>query len=328
MSARDRVRDLLVIGAGPCGLAAACSAMRAGMSVRVIDRGSVLAGVRKLPEEMRWFSTADRLEIDGVPFPTSGEKPSRDDGIAYWCAVARARAVDVRPFREALAVEGAKGDFRVKLRRGDGTEEVECAAAVIVSTGALERRPLGIPGEDLSHVDAWFRSPLDAVGCRTVVVGGRNSAAEAALALARAGVEVTIAYRRAAFDAKHVKPWVLPDLENRIREGRIATRLGAVPIAVTADALRLRHADGHVEDLAAERVFLLTGYGPDVAWLGRCGIPVGEVDVPQHDPATYETPRRGVFVAGVVAGGSIAGRVFIEDGRFHGDAVVRALSAG
>lgn len=318
--------DLVVVGAGPCGIAVACAARRAGLTCVAIDRGSLLASVRRYPDSLRFFSTPDLLEIDGAPFPCPDDKPRRDDTLRYWAAVARSREIEVRPYREAASVQPDGRGFRIDVARRDGGRERIAAGAVVLATGAFEATPMGIPGEGLPHVSRYFTSPLDHVGERTLIVGGRNSACEAALVLARAGVDVTIAHRGAAFDPRHVKYWILPDLENRIREGRIRALPGRTLVAALPGGARFRRTDGSEETVEADRVLALTGYGPDCAFLARCGVPVSSDGVPEHDPRTFQTPVPRLYVAGVLTGGAVSGRVFVENGRFHGDAVVAALA--
>ncbi|MFN0205394.1 MAG: NAD(P)-binding domain-containing protein [Planctomycetota bacterium] len=321
--------DIFIVGAGPCGIAAGCAAQRAGFRSILADKGSLLSSLREFPDGMRFYSTADLLEIDGVPFPASEQspKPERDEAIHYFAAVARARNLQIYLYRTVFAIEGAEGDFTIRMRAPGGGEETVRARFVIVATGAFEvPRMLQIPGETLPHVSHYFHSPLDYYGMRTLIIGGRNSAAEAALALARANVNVTISYRKLQFDAAYVKYWILPDLLARGHDGKIRFLMGTEPIRITSRSVEFRNEKGvTTEDF--DRVVCLTGYGPNAAFLKACGIEISGIAAPIYNPITYETSRRGVFVAGTVCSGFESGRHFIENGRFHGGEIMKALAA-
>ena len=318
----------MIVGGGPCGLAAAISAQRAGLSAIVVEAQVICSTIAQYPTYVRFFSTAEKLSLGGVPFVVATDKPTRRDALAYYRTICRHFRIPLRQYERVTHIDASARPFLVHSRTAAGLERQTRAHAIVVATGYFgSPNRINVPGEELSHVSHAYREGHEAFLQNVVVVGGGNSAAEAALDLWRSGASVTLVHFGPTFD-KRIKPWVLPDLENRIREKRISARFAVEPIEITGSAVRFRRADGRTEDVPAERVWLLTGYGPDVDWLRRCGVPVGPGDVPEHDARTHETPRRGVYVAGVIAGGSVAGRVFIEDGRFHGDAVVRALAAG
>lgn len=320
--------EVVVVGAGPCGIAAACALERHSIDVRILEKGSLLDSIRRFPEGMRFFSTADLLEMDGLPFPasTSDPKPLREDAIQYWAAVARHRKLKISVHAEVHSVERRDGGFIVKYQNAAGSSESLLCRAVVLATGAFERpKMLQIPGEDLPHVTHYYTSPLDYAGARVLIIGGRNSAAEAALSLARAGVRVTLAHRRNALDPAHVKYWILPDLLNRARASAISLKLGFVARQILADRIELESDTGAREWLECDRVLCLTGYGPDPEFLRRCGLVPTAVDAPPHDPATHETAIPGLFVAGTVCAGAQSGVVFVENGRFHGDGIAATL---
>jgi len=304
--------DLLVIGAGPVGLACALEAQRAGLSARVVEKGALVNSLTGYPTGMEFFSTPELLRIGGHPFPTSRYKPSREEAIDYYRGVAQAEGLDVRLLERVEGVEGERGAFRVVT--GRGTHE---ARAVVVATGFFDQPNLmGVEGEDLPHVAHYYREPYAFTGLDVVVVGAKNSSARAALDLYRHGARVTLVVRGEGISPS-VKYWIRPDLENRIKEGSIRARF-----ATTITGIRPGWVDmagpGGPDTLPAERVLALTGYHPDCALLSSFGIDLeGPEQAPHFDPATMETNRPGLYVAGTLCGGYATSRWFIENGRIH-----------
>ena len=316
--------DVAIIGAGPCGLAAAISARRAGLDTLVFDAECVVSSVTHYPTYATFFSTAEKLSLGGLPFVTSGEKPSRRDALAYYRAVVRYFDIPVRQYEPATCIEGSDGAFVVRTSRRGARRDTE-ARAVIVATGYWgSPNKLGVPGEDLPHVTHAYREGHYAFQQTAVVVGGGNSAAEAALDLWRSGARVTLTHFGPTFDKK-IKPWVLPDLENRIKEGSIAAQWNARVTSIKSNAVVVDTMDGE-RRLAADLVYVMTGFAPNMKLLERLGVPIDRTTgIPQHDPETLETSVPGLFIAGVVIAGFDANKVFIENGRYHGDKIVAAL---
>lgn len=319
---------VVVVGAGPCGLAAAISLQQAGFAPVVFDAGCVVQAITQYPTYATFFSTAEKLSLGGVPFITPDPKPTRRDALAYYRAVVGHFGLRVRPYERVTSIEGAAGAFTVHTERR-GAARVTPAHAVVVATGYWgSPNLLGVPGEDLPHVSHVYREGHHAFQQDVVVVGGGNSAAEAALDLWRCGARVTLVHFGPTFDKK-IKPWVLPDLTNRIGEGSIGVRWHARVASIddTGVALRLDGTVGGGADrLAADHVYLLTGFAPRVDLLRSVGVPIDEhTGIPAHDPATLETAVPGVYVAGVVTAGYDANKVFIENGRYHGERIVAHL---
>ncbi|MCY7379655.1 MAG: YpdA family putative bacillithiol disulfide reductase [Gemmatimonadaceae bacterium] len=319
------VVDLLIVGGGPCGLAAAIAAQRAGLRARVLDAGSLVSTITQYPYYVSFFSTAEKLSLGGVPFVVATDKPSRRDGLAYYRAVTKHFALDVRQYERVTAIERHGETFDIQSVSMEGRTSTTHAGAVCVATGYFgSPNRLGVPGETLPHVQHVYREGHAAYDQDVVVVGGGNSAAEAALDLWRAGARVTLVHFGPTFDKK-IKPWVLPDLQNRMNEGAIGARWNSRVTAIEPGVVTIggEQADDRVP---ARFVFVMTGFAPNTTLLRDAGVPIDPVTgVPQHDPDTLETNLPGLFIAGVVVAGFDANKVFIENGRFHGDRIVARL---
>lgn len=334
----ERLVDLAIVGAGPCGLAAAVAARRAGLRAVVFDRGPIVAGLASYPTYMTFFSTAERLSIGGVPFIVATDKPTRRDALAYYRGVASLYDLDVRQFETVRALRAVRVDSRpgepeperparwlLRSETRGGAVHETAAHAVVVATGYFGRpNLLGVPGESLPHVRHGYTEGHEAWREHVVVVGGANSAVDAALDMYRAGGHVTMVHFAEGLDA-NVKPWVRPDIEARIREGVIAARFGSRVVAIESDVVVIDGPTGQ-ERLPATQVYLMTGYLPETGLLEEVGVPIDpESGIPAHDPLTMATPVPGIYLAGVIASGNQANRIFIENGRDHGDAIVGHL---
>ncbi len=338
--------EVLIVGAGPCGLAAAIACGRAGLRAVVLDRGCLVSGVASYPPYMNFFSTAERIAIGGVPFPIAGEKPTRRDALAYYRTVTAYCGLDVRQYEAVVSVEplGPSDEddarFAARSRSATGVERVWRAGSIVVATGYFGTPSrLGVPGEELPHVSHYFDEGHYGFQQEVVVVGGGNSAVDAALELYRAEARVTMVHFGPGLDP-NVKPWVLPDVSARIREGRIRGVWNARVVAIEPEAVRVMvsahgdpaHAVGAgmpVEErvIPAKLVYLTTGFLPNSGLLQQIGVALDpESGIPSHDPATMETSVPGVYIAGVIASGYNANRIFIENGRDHGALIARHLT--
>jgi thioredoxin reductase (NADPH) len=314
-----------VIGAGPCGLAAAVALEEAGIPAIVFDRSCVVSAITRYPTYLTFFSSPERLEIGGVPFATAGEKPSRREGLAYYRSVVEWWKLNVRQYEDVTEVRKTDSGFDVVSQPLPGVEVTTPARAVVVATGYFASpNMLNVPGEDLPHVSHEFREGHIAFQRHAVVVGGGNSAVECALELARCGALVTLVHFEPAF-THVIKPWILPEFEARVENGSISLRWSSRVASIEPDWLKLNTKHGTVS-IPAQHVFLLTGYTPAPGLLGALGVPFDEATgIPAHDAATMETPIDGVFVAGVLTSGKKANGVFIENGRGHGALIAAAL---
>jgi thioredoxin reductase (NADPH) len=321
---RSSGRDVLIVGGGPCGLAAAISAQRAGLKPLVLERRVICSTIAQYPTYVQFFSTAEKLSLGDVPFVVAGEKPTRRDALAYYRAVVKHFEIPLRQYERVTRIDGSSGDFVVHSESPSGKRETR-AKAVVVATGFFgSPNLLNVPGEDLPQVAHTYREGHEAFLQPVVVVGGGNSAAEAALDLWRSGAQVTLVHFGPTFD-KRIKPWVLPDFENRVKEGKIAARWNSRVMNIEPDAVTIM-TDERAERIEATRVYVMTGFAPDMALLRQAGVPIDEqTGIPGHDPKTLETSVPGIFVAGVVVAGFDANKVFIENGRYHGDKIVARL---
>lgn len=326
MESRERW-PVCIIGAGPCGLAAAVAMHAAGIPAVVFDAGSVCSSIAGYPTYLSFFSTAEKISVGGLPFPVATEKPTRRDALAYYRAVVTHFGLRVRQYEpvERVSHDGAQFVVRARPRGGEPTEA--CASAVVVATGYFGTpNRIGVPGEDLPHVTHTFLEGHEAFQRTALVIGGGNSAVETALDLYRAGAAVTVVHFGPTFD-KNIKPWVLPDFEGRVREGSIRVLWNARVESIAHASAQVR-VEGAVTTVDAQHVYVMTGYTPRPELLEGLGVTVdATTGVPVHDAATMETPTRGVFIAGVLASGFDANKIFIENGRDHGTLIARALVA-
>ena len=319
--------DLVVVGAGPCGIATGAAARAAGLWAVLIDKGCITQSLIGYPYYMTFFSTAEKLEIAGVPFTIPESKPTRREALAYFRRVVREHQLDVRQYEEVAAVTGEEGDFTVRTRRASGIEREVHARAVVIATGGFaEPNWLGVPGERLPKVLHYYREPYPFYDQDVLVVGGRNSAVESALELYRNGARVTMVHFEPALDPG-VKPWVIPDITNRVTSGEIPMYFRHRVAEVRPETVLLREeGTGRTVELVNQWVLAMTGWHSDQHLLRSIGVEIDEATgVPAHDPATMETNVPGVFVAGVLAAGYDANKIFIENGREHGGLIAHAL---
>jgi thioredoxin reductase (NADPH) len=321
----DRQPAVAIIGAGPTGIACAVELSRREIPAVCYDKGFLLDSIFHFPEEMRWFSTRDLLDIAGVPFPTPDPHPTRLETLAYYRGVAERFGVRVEPETEILSIDASAGGGLVVETAGRGRRKTFRAPAAILATGFFHNpRRLGVPGEDLSHVRARYVSGYPFHGRDVVVIGAKNSACEAALDLYRHGARVTLLARGPGLSDR-VKYWIRPDLENRIRAGAIRAHFETRVLEITADAVLVEDASGS-RAVAADAVFPLIGYQPDFALMARCGIRLeGGQRVPAHDPETLESNVPNLYLAGAILAGSEIGKIFIENSRHHAGTIASAI---
>jgi thioredoxin reductase (NADPH) len=316
--------EILVVGAGPCGIAVGAAARKAGISCALFDKGCITSSLVDYPYYMTFFSTARMLEIGDVPFTIANDKPSRRDALAYYRFVVRHWDLDVRQYEAVTEISGSEGDFTVRTRRRDDSGKVYSAAAVVVATGGFHRpNYLGVPGEELDKVLHYYREPYPFYDQDVLVVGAGNSSVESALEMYRNGARVTIVHFLDTID-QGVKPWVVPDITNRLKNGEIAVHWRHRVHEVRHGSVVLKNEDtGETTEIANDFVVAMTGWRADPRILRSLGVSIDEeTGIPTHDPATMATDVPGVYVAGVIAAGHNANKVFIENGREHGGRIV------
>jgi thioredoxin reductase (NADPH) len=317
--------DMLVIGAGPTGLACAIEAQRAGLLVVSVDKGCVCNSLFHYPSHMTFFTTSELLEIGDVPFPSPNAKPTRNEALEYYRHVAAHYKLDIRQYHQVKQVEGSDGAFTVHILDRFGRPSALKTRKLTVATGYYDLpNYLNIPGEDLSKVHHYYDDPHPYFGTDVVVIGGKNSAAIAALELWRHGARVTLVHREGEIH-RHVKYWIKPDIENRIKNGEVRAFFNARVTEVTPDTVILETPAGR-EILRNDFVFAMTGYRPDFSFLESMGVRFEGPDcLPVCNPETLESNVPGIHLAGVIVAGSRTNEIFIENGRFHGKQIARAL---
>ena len=322
------VADVLVIGAGPTGMACAIAAQRAGLTAVLVDKGCLCNSLFHYPAHMTFFTTPELLEIGDMPFSSPNQKPSRSEALEYYRKVAEHYRLDVRQYETVEGVSGRDGDFRVRTKDRFGRELEHRARKLVVATGYYDLpNYLGIAGEDLNKVKHYYHEPHPFFGLEVLVIGGKNSAAIAALDLWRHGAKVTLVHRGEAMH-RHVKYWILPDINNRVKNGEIAAYFSSTVQLITEDTVTLATPDGE-KTLRNDFVFALTGYHPDFTFIENLGVRLdAENDrCPVCDPATLESNVAGIYLAGVIVAGERTNEIFIENGRFHGQLIADDLMA-
>jgi thioredoxin reductase (NADPH) len=326
-AAQDALFDLLVVGAGPTGLACAIEAQKAGLRVVVVDKGCVCNSLFHYPSHMTFFTTPELLEIGEIPFPSPNPKPTRNEALQYYRLVAAHYRLDIRQYHRVEKVVGSDGGFTVHTLDRFGRASALTARKLAVATGYYDLpNYIGVMGESLSKVHHYYFDSHPFFGTDVMVVGGKNSAAIAALELWRSGARVTLVHRDAELH-RHVKYWIKPDIENRIKNGEIKAYFNTRLVEITLDTAVIETPQGR-ETLKNDFVFAMTGYHPDFEFLEGLGIRFkGEDKLPICNPETLESNVPGIYLAGVIVAGSRTNEIFIENGRFHGRQIAAALAA-
>jgi thioredoxin reductase (NADPH) len=352
------VFDVLIVGAGPAGLATAIAAKKKGLSAVIVERGTVVNTILRFPTNMIFFTTPELLEIGGLPFVTPYDKPTRLEALRYYRRVVDTYELDIQMSEEVQGVtraaEGADdnghayadgdGDahvFVVTSRAKDGSLRERRARTVVLATGAFDLpNSVNVPGEELPHVSHYYDEAHAYYRKHVVIVGAQNSAADTALDLYRSGAKSVTLVHRGAELGRGIKYWVRPDIENRIKEGSVKARFNSRVVRITPDAVTIEpvnsgSGDGHAaggakartEDLPADAVFLLTGYHADVKLFHAAGVEYGtDSYAPVYNESTFETNVPGMYVVGNATTGNQTGKIFIENGRFHGTHVVEVIA--
>jgi len=319
----NQFEDTIIAGGGPIGLACAISARRCCIDPLVVEAGAIADAIVRYPIGMSFFTTPELLEIGGHPFVSSGQKPTREDALKYYRGVVRTDGLRVRTYTRLVNAQRKGERITCTLETTRGEIQIDCKRLVLATGYFGEPNLMNVPGESLPFVAHYFDEPHRSFGLDVVVIGGRNSAVEAALELFRAGAHVTLVYRGTSFPPS-VKYWVKPDIENRIAAGEISSRLGANVLRIEPGAVVIQNSEGAEELLRADHVYALTGFRADFALFRRLGIELESgTERATVNPDTLESNVPGIYMAGSIVAGRFTSGIFIENGRFDGDKIFR-----
>ena len=318
--------DVLVIGAGPTGMACAIEAQRVGLRAVLVDKGCLVNSLFHYPANMTFFTTPELLEIGDIPFSSPNQKPNRSEALEYYRKVADHYALDVRQYERVERIEGSDANFRVHTRDRFEAAHMHSAQKLVLATGYYDLpNYMNIPGENLNKVAHYYHEPHPYYDTDVLVIGGKNSAAIAALELWRHGARVTLVHRGATMH-KNVKYWILPDIENRIRNGEVTAHFETV-VREIRERTVLLETRGRSFEIANDFVFALTGYHPDYDFLRSLGIQITGNDCrPYCNTESLESNVPGIYLAGVIVAGARTSEIFIENGRFHGRQIAADLA--
>ena len=319
--------DVVVVGAGPTGLACAIEAQRAGLRSVLVDKGCLCNSLFHYPSNMTFFTTPELLEIGDMPFSSPNQKPSRNEALEYYRKVAEHYQLEMRLYQTVSSLTGEDGDFAISTVDRFDRQRVYAARKVILATGYYDLpNYLEVPGEELPKVLHYYHDPHPYYDQKVLVIGGKNSAAIAALDLWRHGAHVTLVHRGEAMH-RHVKYWILPDINNRIKNGEVTAYFSSSVASIAKDSVELLTPQG-VVTLENDFVFALTGYHPDFDFLTAVGVQMeGEDRCPMCDPQSLESNIPGLYLAGVIVAGMRTNEIFIENGRFHGRQIAQDIEA-
>lgn len=313
--------DAIIVGGGPCGLAAAIAMQDRGFSPLVIEKENIVHSIYRYPTHQQFFSSADKLEIGGVPFVIEERKPKRNQALSYYREVVRRKNIHVQSFETVQGID----------RNGQGTFNVFTDKAkydtpfVVIATGYYDSpNYMHIPGEELDKVYHYFKEAHPFFDQDVLVIGGKNSAVDATLELEKVGARVTVLYRGNDY-SRSIKPWILPEFQSLVKHGKIRMEFNAEVKEIRLDSV-VYEVNGEEKVIDNDYVFAMTGYHPDHSFLSQIGVIVEEeTGRPYFNPETMETNVEGMFIAGVIAAGNNANEIFIENGRFHGDLIAREM---
>jgi len=319
--------DVVVIGAGPTGLACGIELQRRSVRTVLIDKGCVVNSIYNYPTHMTFFTTPELLEIGDLPMTSLNEKPNRTEALKYYRRAAEHYTLDVRQYERVVNVSGADNDFKVSTVDKMGCAHLYHARKVVVATGYYDiPNLLNIPGEELDKVHHYYKEPHPYYNHDVAVIGAKNSAAIAALELYWTGARVTLIHRGSGI-SKAVKYWIKPNIENRIKNGEIKSYFHSRVTEIKPQSLTISTPDGEIT-VKNDFVFALIGYSPDLDFLNSIGITLEANTLkPRTNPQTLESEKPGIYLAGVIVAGMHTNEIFIENGRFHGKQIAESISA-
>lgn len=312
--------DCIIVGGGPCGLAAAIALQEIGKSPLIIEKGNIVNSIYHYPTHQTFFSSSEKLEIGEVPFITENLKPKRNQALTYYREVAKRKVIRVNRYEIVTNVEKEKGDFIVATSKGQYSTPY-----VVIATGYYDHpNYMNIQGENLEKVFHYFKEAHPFFDMDVTVIGGKNSAVDAAIELNKAGARVTVLYRGSEY-SKSVKPWILPEFDSLVRNESIQMEFNANVVEIQEKSL-IYEVNGIKKEVKNDFVFAMTGYHPDHRFIKNMGVNIdSESGKPIFDEETMETNVEGIFIAGVIAAGNNANEIFIENGRFHGGLIANSI---
>lgn len=319
--------DALIVGAGPTGLACGIELRRRGVRTVIVEKGCVVNSIYHYPTDMVFFTTPELLEIGNIPMTSLNEKPNRHEALKYYRRVADHFQLDIRQYERVEGISGADNAFEVQSTDRLGTPRLYRARKIVLAMGYYDvPNMLGVPGEELEKVLHYYKEPHPYYNHDVAVIGARNSAAIAALELHWTGARVTLIHREGAISSR-VKYWIKPNLENRIKNGEIQAFFHSHVLKILPDSIRVATPDGE-KTLKNDFVFAMIGYRPDLDFLSATGISLeSSTQKPRTDPATLESERPGIYLAGVIVAGMHTDEIFIENGRFHGRQIAESIAS-
>jgi thioredoxin reductase (NADPH) len=315
-----QLEDIIIVGGGPCGLAAAIAFKEMGLNPLIIEKGNIVNAIYHYPTHQTFFSTSEKLEIGDVPFITESYKPKRNQALVYYRDVVKRKQLRINSFERVIKVLKEEEVFNIITDK-----QTYQAPYVVIATGYYDHpNYMNVPGEDLPKVSHYFKEAHPYFDKDVCVIGGKNSSVDAALELIKAGARVTVLYRGKEY-SQSIKPWILPEFEALVRNDIIKMEFDAHVIEITEDQVRYKK-DGDEKSIYNEFVFAMTGYRPDHSFLKTLGIQIDEdTGRPFYNPETMETNVAGAYIAGVIAAGNNANEIFIENGRFHGGLIAQSI---
>lgn len=317
----------IIIGGGPCGMSAAIELQKAGIEPLIIEKGNIVNSIYHYPTHQTFFSSSEKLEIGEIPFISERQKPVRNEALAYYRAVAERENLRVHTYEKVQKVERETSGFIIHTEKSSGEQSSYAADQVIVATGYYDQPNfMGVQGEELPKVMHYFKEGHPYYNKNVVIIGGKNSAADAALELEKSGARVTVLYRGEDY-SKSIKPWILPQFEALVRKGIVTMEFCADVKEITQDAVRYE-CNGEEKSVANDFVFAMTGYQPDHSFLTKMGVEINEeTGRPSFNEDTMETNVPGIYIAGVIAAGYNNNEIFIENGRHHGGKIAASIAA-
>lgn len=318
--------NTIIIGAGPCGMSAAIELQEKGINPLIIEKGNVVNSIYNYPTHQTFFSSSERLEIGGVAFITEKQKPVRNQALAYYRTVAERKKLRINSYERVISVEKTNEDFLVSTTNQLSESAKYHTSNVVIATGYYDQPNfMGIKGEELNKVSHYFKEAHPFYNKDVLIIGGKNSAVDAALELHKAGAHITVLYRGSDYSTS-IKPWILPEFESLVRNDKINMRFNANVKEITEDTV-FYEVDGKLESVKNDFVFAMTGYQPDHGFLKGMGVIIEEsTGRPRFDGETMETNISGIYIAGVIAAGYDNNEIFIENGRFHGELIANAIA--